>query len=127
MLANGKHQELIDECYNRLCEYETAPPPERPARAEKGGMQPPPDAAAPAAPKDLVVINGWRAGGAAFNAQLARYMDAAVLLSLDHAPGESEQQTYDRAVRFLAPALKAAFGRVRISTNRRGRLFVSKV
>jgi hypothetical protein len=73
MLASGRHKDFIELCDNKLSEYQTG--------------------------HDLIVINGWRAGGFAINAELAVHLDAPVVLSMDYMRGESPQGCYDRAVR----------------------------
>jgi hypothetical protein len=72
MLADRKHEEVVEMCYNSLSSYQQD--------------------------KDLVVINGWRQGGISFNADLASHLEAPVLLSMDLVADESPKSVYERAV-----------------------------
>lgn len=72
MLADGKHNDLLDICYQRLIEYQQD--------------------------RDIVIINGWRSGGFAFNAQMASHLDAPAILVLDYLDNESATSAYDRAM-----------------------------
>jgi hypothetical protein len=73
MLADRKHEEVVEMCFNSLSNYQQG--------------------------KDLVVINGWRQGGISFNADLASHLDAPVLLSMDLVAEEPPKSVYERAVR----------------------------
>ena len=78
MVAADKQNELVERCYEKLNSYEVG--------------------------KDMVIINGWREGGISFNAALAAYADAPVLLSMDLEEGEAPKNVFERAVCFQSCA-----------------------
>lgn len=93
MLAERKHADVVELCYNKLSEYQAG--------------------------KDLVVINGWRQGGLSFNADLATHLDAPVLLSMDLTPGEPTSSVYERAVRRRPNSPAACCLRCAVPSGRR--------